>query len=164
MISQRIWRSQVAWWRLALVLVGIALLVRLALGVWSTFTPPTATRVAPAQWNAATQTSEGGQVTIEATLQDSSAAPAFKITLDTHAVDLDGYDLAQLAVLRTDQGQIVQPMGWDAPKGGHHREGTLTFPATAANGSATIGPETRRVELVIRDVAGVPERTLTWTR
>ncbi len=165
MISQRIWRSQVAWWRLALVLVAIALLVRLALGVWNTFTPPpTATRVAPAQWNAATQTSEGGQVTIKVTLQDTSGAPTFKITMDTHAVDLDGYDLGRLAVLQTDQGQTVQPTGWDAPKGGHHREGTLTFPATAANGNTLIGPETRRIELVIRDVAGVPERTLTWTR
>jgi hypothetical protein len=164
MMVQQSRSNYAIWWRIAGVTVALILLVRLALGVWSTFTPPTATRVAPAQWNGATQTSEGGQVTIKVVLQDTSGAPTFKITMDTHAVDLDGYDLERLAVLQTDQGQTVQPTEWDAPKGGHHREGTLTFPATAANGNTLIRPETRRIELVIRDVAGVPERTLTWTR
>lgn len=83
--------------------------------------------------------------------------------MDTHAVDLDGYDLGQLAVLRTDGGREVRPSGWDAPKGGHHRSGTLTFPATAADGSPLIGPTTRAIELVIRDVGGVPERRFRWT-
>jgi hypothetical protein len=82
--------------------------------------------------------------------------------MNTHAVDLDGYDLRQLAVLRTDKGQEVQPTGWDAPKGGHHRQGTLTFPVKTADGSPLIGSSTRSLELVIRDVAGVPERTFLW--
>jgi hypothetical protein len=82
--------------------------------------------------------------------------------MNTHAVDLDGYDLRQLAVLRTENGQGVQPIDWDAPKGGHHRQGTLTFPAKTTDGSPLITLSTRSVEVVIRDVAGVPERTFQW--
>jgi hypothetical protein len=82
--------------------------------------------------------------------------------MDTHAVDLDGYDLKQLAALRIDGGREVEPVGWDAPKGGHHREGTLTFPATA-DGRPLVESDARTIELIIRDVAGVPERSFRWT-
>ena len=110
----------------------------------------------------ATQRSEGGQVTVDVTWGGKETGPVFRVVMDTHAVDLDGYDLRQLAVLRVADGQEVRPSGWDAPKGGHHREGALTFPATFADGSPTLGPSTGTVELVIRDVAGVPARTYRW--
>lgn len=83
--------------------------------------------------------------------------------MDTHSVDLDTYDFRQLALLYNDQGQEVQPNRWDAPEGGHHREGTLSFPTEAADGSEVIRPDTHKIELVIRDVAGVPERRFEWT-
>jgi hypothetical protein len=105
--------------------------------------------------------SEGGQVTVKATWPRPAAGLVFTIVMDTHAVDLDGYDLAQLAVLRVDGGPDLAPVGWDAPAGGHHREGTLTFP-TEQGGKPVIGAQTRTIELIIRDVAGVPERVLTW--
>jgi hypothetical protein len=82
--------------------------------------------------------------------------------MNTHAVDLDGYDLKQLAVLRIDGGQEIQPSNWEAPKGGHHRSGTLTFPTADTDGRPLIASSTRTIELVIRDVAGVPERVFTW--
>lgn len=112
---------------------------------------------------ALTQTNNEGEVTVEVTWQGASAGLVFEVVMDTHSVDLDGYDLMTLAVLRTDQGQEVKPSGWDAPKGGHHRRGTLAFPDKAADGSPLIGPNTRTIELVIRDVAGVPERVFKWT-
>ena len=83
--------------------------------------------------------------------------------MDTHAVDLDGYDLRLLVALRTDQGREVRPSGWDAPKGGHHRQGTLTFPTTTTDGSPLLEPDTHTIELVIRDVGGVSERIFQWT-
>lgn len=67
-------------------------------------------------------------------------------------------------MLRTDQGLEAQPTGWDAPQGGHHRSGTLTFPDATADQKPLIGPDTRAVELIIRNVAGVPERSFRWTR
>jgi hypothetical protein len=136
----------------------LALLLGLAL---SSCSGPTR-QDAPVQPSAATQTSEAAQVTVAVTWDGPATGPIFRVVMDTHAVDLDGYDLRQLAVLRTDRGAELRPIGWDAPKGGHHRSGTLSFPATAADGSAAIDPTTRTVELVIRDVAGVPERRFEW--
>ncbi len=100
---------------------------------------------------------------IKVTWQGRSAGPIFTVEMDTHTVNLDSYDLRQLAVLRTDQGQQIQPSGWNAPPGGHHRTGTLTFPATTASGTPVIGPKTRMLELIIRKVSGIPERNFRWT-
>lgn len=116
-----------------------------------------------AQSSAKTQTNEGGQITIKVTWQGRNAGPVFNVEMDTHAVNLDGYDLRQLAVLRTDQGQGVQPIGWNAPTGGHHRSGVLSFPATLADGTPVVKPDTHIMKLVIRDVGDVPERVFTWT-
>lgn len=111
--------------------------------------------------NGMTQQVEGGNVTVAATWQGLAGGPVFDVVLDTHSVDLDGIDLLQLAVLRVD-GIEVQPVSWDAPKGGHHRVGTLAFPETSTDGRTLIGVDTTSVELVIRDVAGVAERTYQW--
>lgn len=111
---------------------------------------------------ASTQTSEGGQVTVKATWAGPSGL-VFQVAMDTHAVDLDQYDLATLAVLRAGQGTEVRPSAWDAPKGGHHRQGTLTFPAQGPDGKAVLSPTVKEITLIIRDVGGVPERTLRWT-
>ena len=110
----------------------------------------------------ATQVSEGGQVKLTVTWQGATAGPVFTVVMDTHSVDLDGYDLGQLAVVRTDPGREARPIGWDAPGGGHHRSGTLTFPTTRDDGTPIIGPTARTLELLIRDVAGVPERSFQW--
>jgi len=111
---------------------------------------------------AAIQTNEGGQVTVIVTWHGKRAGPVFSVEMDTHAVDLDGYDLRQLAVLRLDQGQEIASSSWNALAGGHHRTGTLGFPATHPDGTPVIGPKTQRIELVIRNVSGVPERIFQW--
>lgn len=159
-------RRKWPWYTVPILLVTIAVLARVVIGVWSSFTPAPSSSSAPpvaAAPGGMTQTNEGGQVTIKATWQGPGAGPIFDVVMDTHAVDLDGYALTQLAVLRIDEGREIQPIGWDAPKGGHHRQGRLTFPTTAADGSPLILPGTRSIELVVRDVAGVPERVFRWT-
>jgi hypothetical protein len=111
------------------------------------------------------RTSEGGRVTIQVSWENGGAtgAPlAFSVVMDTHSVDLDGYDLGRLAVLRNDRGQEVKPQRWDAPPGGHHRSGTLLFPERDSAGNPMVGPEVKAMELLIRDVAGVEERVLRW--
>lgn len=144
-----------------IVIVTVAVLIGAGVRLLSTATavqaPPAPAAAAPDQ----ARINEGGQVTVKATWAEPSAGPVFTIVMDTHAVDLDGYDLAQLAVLRVDGGPDLAPVRWDAPAGGHHREGTLAFP-TEQGGKPVIGAQTRTIELVIRDVAGVPERVFTW--
>jgi len=150
------------WYTWPIGLMAITALVWVAVAVWNTFTPAPSSSFAAAAPSTGTQTNEGGQVTVKATWNGASAGPVFDVALDTHAVDLDGFDLAQLAVLRADGGREVRPTGWDAPKGGHHRSGRLTFPTTTADGTTLISAGTRTVELVIRGVAGVPERVFVW--
>jgi hypothetical protein len=151
-----------SWRRAALIAVALA-----ALGVLSaacSASPQPAGSGSPAAGAAATQTSEAGQVTIAVTWEGPGAGPVFDVVMDTHVVDLDGVDLRQLAVLRTADGREVRPAIWDAPKGGHHRRGTLTFPATAPDGSQVLDSGPRDLELIVRDVAGVPERSFRWTQ
>lgn len=105
-----------------------------------------------------TQTNDEASVTVEVTplnLSDKSAATLdFKVVLNTHSVDL-GYDLTQIATLSSDAGEKVQPTKWDAPPGGgHHKEGTLSFPVMKNRGQS--------VTLGLRGIADVPERKFTW--
>ncbi len=93
---------------------------------------------------------------------EAGGAIAFKVTMDTHSVDLDRVDLGKSSVLRNDQGREVKPEAWNAPAGGHHREGTLQFPSSDGSGSPLVSAGVKTVELVIRDVAGVKERVLRW--
>lgn len=116
----------------------------------------TAPRPPPAQTYAA-KTVAGGGVTVKVT--PTSMAPgaplAFDVAMDTHSVDLTD-DLLKVAVLRDEQGTEYKPTVWDgAGPGGHHRQGTLKFPAMPGS------PKT--VILVLKDVAGVPERVFQWT-
>lgn len=113
----------------------------------------------------ATQSNSGGNVTIEVTWEnprDTGAPLTFSVGMNTHSVNLDGFDLGKLAVLRNDRGQEVKPQQWDAPSGGHHRSGTLTFPSKDDSGKPMVGAGTKTLEIVIRDVAGVKERVLRW--
>jgi hypothetical protein len=106
----------------------------------------------------ATQRSEGGQVTVEATWNGPASGASFDVKLDTHSVSLDALDLSN-AVLRNDRGETLTAQPWTAAKGGHHREGTLTF-----GGDATaFFAGSRSVELVLSGIGDVPERTLRWT-
>jgi hypothetical protein len=105
-----------------------------------------------------TRTNDEASVTVAITplnLNDKSAASLdFKIALNTHSVDL-GYDLTAIATLSNDAGEKVQPTNWAGPGGGgHHREGTLSFPQLKNRGQL--------LTLVLRGIANVPERTFTW--
>lgn len=109
-----------------------------------------------------TQENTGGDVTIQVTWQGPDAGMAFGVVLDTHTVDLDAYDLSNMVVLNTDDGRETAPIKWEAPKGGHHREGNLVFSDKALDGRPFISPSTRSVELVVYELAGVPTRSFTW--
>ena len=108
------------------------------------------------------QRNESNNVTIEAVLQSKltvgSKELTFNVTMDTHSVNLDVYDLAGMATLRNSQGQQFKATSWQAPKGGHHRSGTLDFKSD----QPILQQDTKYIELLIKDVANVPERVLLW--
>ncbi len=132
---------------------------------WSDAAPPAIPASSmPAPTNRV-QKSEGGSVTIVVTWpaqQPSGDSLRLAVAMDTHSIELDRYDLTELATLRDNSGRQVAPTAWDGPAGGgHHRSGALVFPSTA-NGKSLVDSDTKYIELVIRDMANVKERVLRW--
>ena len=78
----------------------------------------------------------------------------FSVGLNTHSVDLS-MDLAPLATLEADNGLAVQAVLWEAPRGGHHVSGVLSFPLTADGAALLEGAA--QLSLKIRDL-DAPER------
>ena len=91
-------------------------------------------------------------------LNSSSDTLSFEVTLDTHSIDLS-MDLAALATLTTNTGQSVQATLWDAPLGGHHVSGTLSFPASGEGKVLLDGAS--KLTLIIKDVDAA-ERVFAW--
>jgi hypothetical protein len=105
----------------------------------------------------ATQTISGGAVTVAVTYVNprNNENPRFQVALNTHSVALDSYDFKTLALLRDGTGKTYSPTKVENKGGGHHRQVSLTFPK--------ISPDGKRIELAIKDVAGVKERIFRWT-
>lgn len=122
---------------------------------------------------AATQTDSGaGSVTVEATWvtpdhlsgDEKLRAVAgdyanenvvlLHVKMNTHSVDLSAYDLGSISALDTG-GDSAPPLDWVSISGdSHHAEAVLVFRRPAS---------TSAVALTLRDIGGVPERTLRWS-
>lgn len=93
---------------------------------------PPASVAAQPQASGATQTSSQSGVNVKVTpqrLAPGAGTWEFAVVLETHSQELAD-DLTRTAVLVTDDGRWLKPVGWaGAPPGGHHREGVLSFPA-----------------------------------
>lgn len=77
----------------------------------------------------------------------------FRVTLDTHSVDLGGYDLLKISELVAGSKRYA-PLRWERiSDSSHHRSGALIFPK--------IDPPLP-VELLIKTVAGIPVRRFQW--
>ena len=87
---------------------------------------------------------------------DLSQHLAFYVRLDTDSVDLSKYDLGRISVLRDLGGGEYQPEAWlPWSVASYHREGLLLFR------EVELGEQ--GVELVIRGVGGVTERSYRWS-
>ncbi len=108
-----------------------------------------------------TRTDQQGAITVEVkplNLDNPSGQLEFDVVMDTHSVDLS-MDLTTLATLTTDTGITVQATVWDAPRGGHHVEGKLIFPAVKDGRSILEGAG--KLTLTIVDV-DAPSRIFDW--
>jgi hypothetical protein len=105
--------------------------------------------------NGKVQTDSAGAVTVAVEwLGEENGSLALGVTMNTHSVDLDSYDLSKLATLSDDRGNLYLPAAWDSLQGGHHRQGRLTFPVPDAYPGY--------LHLIIRDLGGVEARTFHW--
>lgn len=103
-----------------------------------------------------TRTVSGAGVAVKVTPVDPETSNdlRFQVIFDAHPVNLDGYDLKTITVLRDDTGKNYLPTEVENKGGGHHREVTVIFPKIAR--------EAKSFEVVIKDVGGMKERTFRW--
>jgi hypothetical protein len=104
-----------------------------------------------------------GAVSVEITpvnLNNPDDTLLFDIALNTHSVDLS-MDLASLSTLVTDNGLSIPGALWDAPVGGHHVSGVLSFLITESDNSLLT--EANQLSLVVRDLDAA-ERVFTWQK
>ncbi|MCL4303991.1 MAG: hypothetical protein KJ077_50370 [Anaerolineae bacterium] len=127
-----------------------------ACNAWVTRPEPDSSQ--PTTTTFATQSNDEQSVTVEVTplnLATGAASLDFTVVFDTHSVQLN-FDPAALSVLRDDAGREYPVLAWEenASGSGHHKSGLLRFKA----------PEQapKFVEVIVRDVADVPERVFRW--
>lgn len=105
-----------------------------------------------------TRTRSAAGVTVRTTYVNPPSADElyFVVVLDAGMVDLLPYDLKALSSVRDDTGKSYPPKTVVESKGSshHYREVLLSFPKPAS--------KTKWLELVIKDIAKVKERTFRW--
>jgi hypothetical protein len=114
-----------------------------------------------AQFDSAMRTDGQGAIIFEVTplnLDAPTESLEFEIILTTHSIDLS-MDLATQATLTTDTGVTVQATLWDAPRGGHHVEGRLIFPA-AVDGKSILDGATKLTLTIVN--VDAPSRVFEW--
>ena len=141
-------------WLLVIILLTVAGLVTACSGQ---AVQPKAAQAQPVAPVFLTQSNNEKAVTVEVTplnLPGGETSLDFEVVFDTHSVDL-GFDPAAISLLRDDAGREYPALAWEGMgPGGHHRSGLLRFKAP--------GQATSFIEVVIRDVAGAPERVFRW--
>lgn len=113
-------------------------------------------RRAPELTRVSTKEQSAGNVTVTVTPQELTPGKpaAFLLVFDTHSVDLT-FDVSRIAELRDEKGTTYGTPTWTGdPPGGHHRKGTLTFPTPLT--------KTQGITLILKNIAGIPERSFTW--
>lgn len=122
---------------------------------------PASTNDSPPSFDSVTRMDDQGAIIFEVTplnLDQSVDPLQFNVILTTHSIDL-GMDLSATATLSTDTGISVNSTLWDAPRGGHHVEGKLIFPATKDDKSILEGAT--KLTLTITNV-DAPTRIFEW--
>lgn len=98
-----------------------------------------------------------GAVSIAVTprsLENGSSTLDFEIALNTHSGDLSA-NLVAASELVDDQGNLYKPTDWEGDNpAGHHSSGVLKF--------NPISPRPKSLELKIKNVGGVTQRSFKW--
>jgi hypothetical protein len=80
---------------------------------------------------------------------------AFRLTLSTHSVNLDQYDIKKLSFARVDGGESQPAVKWTPAGAGHHLKGFLSFAEELPDGN-------HQIQLIVKNIDGVKERIFEW--
>ncbi|MDP1809572.1 MAG: hypothetical protein Q8L35_08565 [Actinomycetota bacterium] len=89
---------------------------------------------------------------------------AFLVAMNTHMVDLAGYKIEEITVLKDAGGNEHKPEGrWQSvqDEAGHHRSGYLKFKRAGAGGKDITQGE-GSLTLTVKGVADIARRDLVW--
>lgn len=107
-----------------------------------------------ATWVTAEQLRADGELATAAGEYDVASYVIVQLAFTTHSGDLNQYDVRAQSALMADGGSPQAALDWrplsDDP---HHREGLLIFARPQGAGA---------VEVVLRDLADVPQRSFRW--
>jgi hypothetical protein len=85
----------------------------------------------------------------------------FRISMDTHSVDLSTYDPEESVIFRDNMGNQLRALEWRTESDDlHHRSGLIMFQRDALEHVSPL--EAEYIELVVRDLAGIGGRVLRW--
>jgi len=98
---------------------------------------------------------EGNSDDFEANGLDLDSQYAFYVEMNTHSVDIVGYKMEEISFLRYGTKTLKASSWRSATEGGtHHRNGFLLFSKNS---------DVKKLELVIKGIAGVAEREFKWS-
>lgn len=112
--------------------------------------------------------SEGGRFATLEKYQNEGKSLLFAVGLTTMSLNLSDYRMEKISFLRDERGREYPAAGWEEGRSAmpsmpyHHRAGFLIFPKVDAAGNPIISDESKSIEIVIKDLAGVEERTFRW--
>lgn len=109
------------------------------------------------QWEKKTDAQGPISVTLTPIAPEQKDAPwKFGLVLTSHSVEITENPIEAFSLL-DDQNNSYQPTRWEGPgPGGHHREGMLFF--------NPIRPTPASLEIKIKNIGGIAERSLKWNR
>ncbi len=90
----------------------------------------------------------------------------FRLSLNTHSVSLDTYDIGALATVEDSRGRaITEGFSWTETHNAssHHVMGFLAVP-DLDDGQSMLADDVQWVKLVIKGIPAVPNREFRWSR
>lgn len=110
-----------------------------------------------------TKRSDANNVTVDVVLlnplgQVSNKELVFRVTMNTHSVPLNTYDISKSAIVKSSDGKVSTGFSWQAEsEEDHHRSGLLKV-----TNNGVLGPKTKWITLELETLADVPVREFRW--
>ena len=104
-------------------------------------------------WATPDHVAEDEKLRAVADKHDGEDVVLLHVKMNTHSIDLSKYDLAKISTLDDGDGPEPAIEAVTISDDQHHAESVLVFKRPGKASTAT---------LTVRDIAGVPERTLRW--